>query len=100
MKKLIHLFFVLLFILVCFGFAFKEGRGHVASDHVRLLTRDSYSEWLRTWKAKEREDSALTADCVLSGTIFKIFTRLKDVALDKTDLACGLGELLQTATGS
>lgn len=40
----------------------------------------------------------LSTYCVLTGIIFKIFTRLKD--LDKTGLACGLGELLQTATGS
>lgn len=101
MKKLIHLFVVLLsiFVLFLFCFEFKEGREHVASDHVRL-THDRFSEWLRAWKAKEKEDSALTADRVLSGTIFKIFTRLKGLALDKTGLACGLGRLLQTAAGS
>lgn len=72
--------FVCLFVCIFFCFKFREGKGHVVNDHVRL-TCDRYSEWLRIWKAKEREDSLLTADHVLSGMIVKIFTKLKGLTL-------------------
>lgn len=109
MKIFIHLFLVLflflcVYLCVCFFvfcFKLREGKRHVVKDHVRL-TCDRYSEWCRIWKAKEREDSLLTADHVLSGMIVKIFTKRKGLTLEETDLGYSLGGLLksQTVAGS